>query len=566
MKRRFTRSLVLGLIGLATVMNSVAATRICSVYLESYSALQKQLFLGAELFQAPELGTLPMMISMGLPGAAQMNNDKPIAVHVLDVGSGSPAIILEVAPVGTAEAYLQALAGAEAALPAPANGLYLLADGTAARIVGTRLLLAPGAKDPAACLGGDPGALPAMPSVPGAIRLSVAPAALIPKLDALRQMMEAMPSTVPNADQSKRMMESVIDFYALLLGQVDAMHMGISVQPGGLLVRSRLAPKAGTDIAAMVGSVKPAAADQLAFIEKDSLFSYASGSATFPPALKQQFVDLYAKMAALAPGAEGLQAGDLAAAMSQSMQAVGVPLAFTGMPPAKGQPLQMQGMMCVSDPAAYLSGQLAIMKMPALQKLSNMTFEEPVKRTYQGLTVLTCKYLLDESMLAKSMRAALPTNTPPKQAEAALKASTTAMHTVMQLFGNSYEYAATPKAVVFGMGAPAMIEQAIGRVQAPAASSPEALRIRNLLAVDAAPHALGRLSLSSLMGLVMSAVPGLDQAPQPDAAAQPAGEGMIFADWAANGEIHSALLIPPSEIKAVKAQTTALSARERGGN
>jgi hypothetical protein len=566
MKTRFSRSLVFGLIGLATVMNSVAATRICSVYLESYAVLQKQLFLGAELFQAPQLGSVPMMISMGLPGAAQMNNDKPIAVHVLDIGSGSPGFILEVTPVGTAEAYLQALAGAKAALPAPANGLYLLADGTAARIVGTRLLLAPKAKDPAACLGGDMSALPAMPAVPGAIRVSVAPAALSPMLDTLRQMMAAMPATVPNADQSKRMVESMIDFYAMLLGQVDAMHMGISMQPAGLLIRSRLVPKAGTDIAAMVNSVKPASADQLAFIEKDSLFSYASGSATFPPALKQQFIDLYLKMAALAPGAEGLKTGDLTAAMNQSMEAVGVPLAFTGMPPAKGQPLQMQGMMCVSDPAAYLSGQLAMLKMPAIQKLSSMTFEEPVKRAYQGLTVLTCKYLLDENTLAKSMRAALPSNTPPAQAEAALQASTNAMHTVMQLFGNSYEYAATPKAVVFGMGAPAMIEQAIGRVQAPAASSPEALRIRNLLAAEAAPHALGRLSLIGLVDMILSAVPGLNPAPQPDAAAQPVGEGIIFADWTANGEIHSALLMPPSEIKAVKAQMTDLTARGRGGN
>lgn len=98
MKSRVSRTLLTCLVVTAFCLNSIAATRICSVYLESYSALQKQLFLGAETFQAPQLGAVPMMISAGLPGASQLDNAKPIALHVLDLGGGETGMVIEVSP------------------------------------------------------------------------------------------------------------------------------------------------------------------------------------------------------------------------------------------------------------------------------------------------------------------------------------------------------------------------------------------------------------------------------------------------------------------------------------
>ena len=121
MKTRCTRGLLIGFFCSFAWLGVSAATRVCSVYIESYAALQKQIFLGAEIFQAPQLGALPMVITKALPGAAQMDNGKPVALHVLDIGAGKTGFVLEVTPAGTAEAYLQSIAGAEAKLPVPVD-------------------------------------------------------------------------------------------------------------------------------------------------------------------------------------------------------------------------------------------------------------------------------------------------------------------------------------------------------------------------------------------------------------------------------------------------------------
>jgi hypothetical protein len=565
MKTRFTRHLLIVLVGSLAVLKASAATRICSVYLESYSALQAQLFLGAQVFEAPQLGALPMMITMGLPGAAQMDNGKPVALHVLDIGAGKTGLVIELTPSTTAEAYLQAIAGADKQLPPPVEGLYVLEKGVAARIVGTRLLLAPKADDPEALLGKEAGALPAMPALPGVIRVSVSPAALKPLLENFKKTLAALPATgAPNAEQGRRSMEAAFNFYALFLDQIDALHIGLNIQAEGLFIRSRLAPKPGSDIAATVATIKPIPASQLAFIEKDSLFSFASGNYTLPPALKRQIVDLYTQMAASSPLYEASQTNELTTVMNQSMRVIGAPMAFTGNLPTNSQALLVQGVMGVSNPGAYLNDQLAMMKTPAFQKLmklSGMVLPEPTQRGFKGLTVYTWKSLFDEKALAKALRDALPTNTPPEKLEAVTQASMASMGFVMKLFGGGYEYAATSKELVFGMGSPAMIEQAVGRMQAPAGSSPEAERIRKLLAPSAAPHAMGRLSLGGVLELVMSTQPELAASLKKDAQALPASEGTVFADWVASGEILSALLIPPSEIKALTAQTQAIQAQ-----
>ena len=565
MKTRCARGLLIGLFCSFAILSGSAATRICSVYLESYSALQKELFLGAEIFQAPQLGALPMMITKTLPGAVQMDNGKPVALHILDLGAGKTGYVLEVTPAGAAEAYLQAIAGADAKLPAPMDGLYKLPDGSFARIVGGRVLLAPKSADAEACLGKGSDSLPAMPAIQGVIRVSVSPAALMPMLSNFKKTMAAMPATGGSkADQSRRSLEAVFDFYGLFLGQMNALHIGIDVQNEGLFFRTRLAPKPGSDIAAIVASVKPVPSSERAFIEAGSLFSYAAGNYALPPALKAQIVDLYTKMLTLTPNFEAAQTNELAAVMNQSMQVIGAPMGFNGSLSTNSRTLFVQGVMNISNPGAYLDRQLAMMKTPAYQKMmsqSGMKISEPTQRAYKGVTIHTWSNLFDEKTFAKLMRDALPTNTPPQDVEAATQASMGPMRAVMQLFCNGYEYAATPKGVVFGMGSPAMIERTISRVQAPSGLSLEASRIQKLFAPATSPYVLGRFSLSGLMSLVLSSQPEMAAAMQKLAQAQPAGEGVVFAHWTNSGEACSALLIPPSEIKAVTAQTQAIQAQ-----
>jgi hypothetical protein len=566
MKTRYARLLLIGFFCSFTWLSAPAATRVCSVYLESYSALQKQIYLAAEMFQTPQLGAMPMMISQSLPGAAQMDNGKPVALHILDIGSGEMGFVLEVTPAGTAEAYLQAIAGAEATLPAPVKGVYELPNGTSARIAGSQVLLAMKGSDPAACLGKGtdaPPAMPAFPSVPGVIRVSLAPAALLPQLEKLKKTMATMPGA---ADPGQRTLETVFDFYGLFLGQMDTLQIGLDIQKEGVFFHSRLTPKPGSDIAALVASLKSVRSDERAFVEANSLFGCAVGSFTLTPRLKTQIVDLYAKMLASTPNFESAQANEFSMLMSQSMEAVGAPMAFCVNPSTNSRALLLQGVMNVSNPSAYLDKQLALMKTPAYQKMmsqSGMQIPEPTRRAYKGFTVYTWKMLFDEEAFAKVIRSSLPSNAPPHQVEAAVEAGMKPMRAVMQLFSEGYEYAATPKGVAFGMGAPAMIENTINRVQAPAGASPEADRIQTLLAPAAAPYVVGRLSLSKVVGLVMAMKPELAAALQQRAQTLPAGEGVVFAHWANRGEACSALLIPSSEINAVKAQIQAVQSQTK---
>ncbi|HPB12143.1 MAG TPA: hypothetical protein PLT74_12835, partial [Kiritimatiellia bacterium] len=47
------------------VLSTLGATRIISVYVESFAELQKQAAVGAGAFQAPILAALPMMMTGG---------------------------------------------------------------------------------------------------------------------------------------------------------------------------------------------------------------------------------------------------------------------------------------------------------------------------------------------------------------------------------------------------------------------------------------------------------------------------------------------------------------------
>lgn len=563
MKSRFSRTLLTCLVVTAFCLNSTAATRICSVYLESYSALQKQLFLGAEAFQAPQLGAVPMMISAGLPGASQLDNAKPIALHVLDLGGGETGIVIEVSPSGAPEAYLKALAGEGAALPEPAGGVYTLANGTSAKVAGGRLYLAMKGTDLSACLGLGVEKLPEMPALPGVLRVSLSPAALAPQLAKFKKTMSAMPmGGAANAEQGQRSMAAMLDFYGLMLGQLDGYHLGLNIQPEGLFIRTRVSPKAGTDLAALMASGKPASAAQLAFIEKGSLFSYVSGGGVIPERLKQQVIALYAQMAALSPLYGPAQTNELAGLMRASVRMFGAPMAFTGTQAAEGGALLMQGTIAVANPVAYLAEQIEMMKSPAFQKLmgqSGMKFPEPTVRTCKGLKAYAWKTELDEVAMEKAARAGLPANLPPEKAEEALKSSMASIRSAMMLFGGGYEYAATAKELVVGMGSPAMLEAAISRVQAAPVASAEAARIEALLSPSVDPRSLGRFSLGGLMGMMMATQPELALAVK----GLPAGEGVVFASWPVGGELLTALLVPASEIKAVTALTQAVQAQAK---
>ena len=106
---------------LALSMRAPAATRICSVYVDSMAELQKGVALAIEAYQMPILGLLPMTISGALPGGALLDSGKPLALHLLDVGKERIDAVAELTPAGALDEFLKALAAEGAALPEPEN-------------------------------------------------------------------------------------------------------------------------------------------------------------------------------------------------------------------------------------------------------------------------------------------------------------------------------------------------------------------------------------------------------------------------------------------------------------
>lgn len=534
---------------LVLACSSQAATRLGSVYFESYAAFQAQVQQASQVFQAPQLGMLPMLVGMRLPGAVQMSHEKPLAIHIMDLGRGQTTWVFDVAPAGTAEAYLHTLTGAGVALPPPTDGFYLLENGLAARIAGDRLLLAPQARRPEMWFGGNLGVMPPIPDMPGAVRVAIAPAAIESMLQQARQRLSqapagGVPAAGPNVDAAKK----VLDVYAGLLGQMEGIYLALDVQPEGLFIRSSLLPRPGSDLAALVQSMQPASPRQQAFIDRDALFAYISGSVTLPPALRQQFIDLYV-------GLSGEEWGTL---IKDSLDMVGMPLAMRGTLPPGPPALQLHGLMEVPDPAAYLARQLALQQSPVLRKVSPIVFAEPVARAYKGVTIQSISNRFDEAAWERQFRASMPSNLPPDRADASLQSARCMLQALLPVIGARADYAATPAGLAFGLGASSMIEQAVDSALAAPASAPEVERISAVLAPAAPVHAMGRFALGALLDRVaplsLDAAAGTAQAP----VSAEAG-AILYADWNVGAELQSVWLLPAGEIQAVRARLPAMN-------
>lgn len=548
---RISRLITTALCAILPIVSS-AATRICSVYVESYASLQKQLFLGAEVFNAPQLGAMPMMFTMSVPGAAQINPDQPVALHLFDVGNAETGFIMELTSMGTnASAYLQAIIGNEGKLPEPVNGVYVL-NGGAARVVGTRVLFAPKASDLEACAGTNAPALPPLPAIPGTIRVVAFPSALKPMMSDLKTVFaDLSASGMPNAKQTQQSMDAIIDFYGQLLGQIDTMQIGIAVQRDGLAIRSRLIPAKDSDIAALLASAKPVTPEYLTYLDGNALFHCAAGSYTFPNTLRKQIEDLYASMMRLSPNLASVESKDIAELLDASIRAIGAPLALTAT--CRTNAILVQGMMGIPQAETYLTNQLAMMKKPVFTAIvgqSGMKMPEPIVRTYKDVKIHTFKTLFDEEGFKETLRAQMPADLDPKDLEEAMQAALKPMRAMMKLLEPGYEYAARGNTLAFGMGSPEMVEQVIDRIDTLAKPSVEANRITQLLAPASAPFVIGRLSLSGIAKVILTLTRVV---PAEAAAAFPTGDGVVMAEWITGGQAESAILITASEINSLTA-------------
>lgn len=552
MKSRSIRYLSVLSIALLAALPAVAVERLCSVYVESITALQQQVQQAAEVFESPELGMFPMMMTMMVPGGSQVNVSEPIAFHTFDIGGGKTGRILELTPATTIEMFLKALTAASGKPLEPAvNGIFTF-DGGVAQMLGPKLLLARNVEELNACTGAAVPALPPMPAIEGAVRLAASPSAAVPLLNDLRTQWNGMnPMQGKDAAQAKEAMELMFGLYSRTLAQMDIVEIGLAVQPEGLVIRKRLAARSGSTVEGIFHSMTPVSPEYLSFINAQSLFSVASGSFVVPEQLKHQIVTVYRQMMKFSPAMANVEDADLEAMLKQSVAMLGAAMAFEAQKPEGGR-LLMLGAAGVSNAAAYIEEMVAMMKTPTYQNMisgSGMQITEPVQRAYKDASIYTWKFAFDEAALRKTVEAQSPGIQLGDQSFEAMKIAT-------RVLGDVCEYAAASQGLAFGMGSPAMVEQAVDRLATKAPVSVEALRIQKLLSPAAVPVAMGRVAIVDIARLAMKMQCGTELPEEVRNA--PAGEGIVFVDWIEGGDVKSSTLIPAADVKALRMMSKAM--------
>jgi len=542
-----------------TALRAGAVERLCSVYLESPAALQQQVQLAAQVFESQELGMMPMMITMMLPGGNQVSMSDPVALHVFDIGSGRTASLVELTPATTAEMFLKSLTAAGGKPLAPAvDGRYTF-DGGSAQTRGTRLLLAKTADELDACTGGAVPALPPMPAIKGVVRVAMAPSAVVPMLEAAQgELIEAMAAGGPEAAQAKDLMTLMLGLYSRTLAQINTVNLGIAVQAEGLVMRSHLVPATGSTLAGILASLQPVEPAYLGFVETDTIFSMAAGAYTLSDQLKRQVISLYIRMIEATPTVADVDTSELAFAMRESIASLGAAMAWSFAMNPDRQSFLIKGAMGITPAVPYLENMVALVNTPGMKAVmaqSGVVMSTPQKRMVKTYPAYNWKLSFDEALLRRQMGAA-------GQDEQAVAA----VNRMMQFFGHGYDYAATPKGITFGLGSPAMVEMASDLLMAAEAQTAEAERIRSLLAPASAPVAMGRLGLLDAVRMATRIGADISGEPMPTAvAALPAGEGIVFADWLKGSEVNGAMLIPAADIKALSAMAKAMRQSEGNG-
>ncbi len=551
MKRRSLQltlpAIVLMLATSALPMN--AAERLCSIYIESMSSLQSQIQQAALVFDAPELGMFPAMMTMLVPGGSQINMEEPISLHLFDFGDGNPGGVLELTPATTAEMFLKAMTAASGlSLDPPVDGRFTFNGGVAEQ-QGTRMRLARTAAELDACSGTAVPALPPMPALDGVIRIAMAPSAAVPALTQLKSELNA--SIPADPVDMKAFQNEMFDLYLRALAQINTLEMSLTIETDGIVVNKRLAAKAGSTVAEIIRSIQPVEPVFRNFITQDSLFSMASGRYRIPENLSRQMTRIYLNILKMSPHSKDFDEESFKEILQQSMEAAGAAMAFE----IKLQDLkniQIQGALGMQDAANYLQKMIAISQSPTYRKMtseSGIQVEGPTQRSSEGLNINTWRFALDEDALRKMIADQAPgTDVDPAAIEQ--------INQAFQAFGSIYESAAIDSGLAFGMGNPAMVEQAARRLKAPSSDN-AGDSIHKRLCPSATPAAIGRFDIVGLVSRMLQLQTG-----KPLAAADlPTGDGIVFADWIEGGDVKSATLIPATDVKTLR--TLIQSASER---
>ncbi|MFU8779495.1 MAG: hypothetical protein ACNA71_00550 [Kiritimatiellia bacterium] len=524
--------------------SAIGSVRVASVYLESFAALQTQAEQAAQIFESPEIGTLPMMMQMMVPGLSQIDRDAPVALHIYSDGAEKYSVVLDIKPAVSAENFLAALVAAQGGhVPDAVDGRFVTEQG-AAQVHGDRLLLGQQAADldVSVVIG-----IPAeMPGIAGLLRLDAAPATLAKMLDGFAEMLM---QTLPADDEHRAMFRNMIKFYRAGLEQVAIYQSGIGVTGSGLEIRGKIVPQAGRALAGIVQSLQGVDAAWLSQLNRGNLFGAVSGAYTIPEGVLASFVDLYIDMLRSVPDGAELDPELMRAMFEPSIASAGAPsFLFAGLREGSGK-LDLSGGMLVADAASVLKRMMALVGSDAYQQLmakSGMAVSGPVERLVNGHTVYRWSMTWDGESLRDQMG---HTGAPGMGAD-----EMATFTRVLEALLGGYDYAATDKGMVFGITDDAGIIQAMQLLDAGgqrmAAPNPVLAR----MGVSTAPYAVARLDLLGMLKLVSRLTPSGAAFAQIESHSV----GIQFTGWRSGDAIEQMITIPASDIRAMRKTVQAM--------
>ncbi len=537
MKRMLLSIVVVGL----SAQISFGGGRVMSVYLESISALHAQLFQAAQVFEAPQLGTAPMMLNMMVPGYAQVDRDAPVGLHIYIGEEEQYGFVVDLKTVGAAEPFLGALLAAQGAmLPEPVDGRYVTDEG-AAQVLGNRVILANSAEVlDLALFAGLPQELPA---VAGVLRTQVAPQHVLALFGNIEEMMtQAMPDGHEHAD----MFDQLFGFYRAAFEQIALYETGFSVREDGLVIRSRVTPAAGRALERIVASLQGIDPAWLVSLEGDNLFGIVAGKYEVPKGLLQLLVNYYITWLQSMPVDFAMEPELVEAMFEPALQTAGAPWFLTANMSSEDG-FRLSSGMRIDDAARVLQKMMGLMASEAYQRSmteSGFSMSQAEPRVVEGVDVYRWAMDLDEEIFRAKIEEAGGDEVDSEQFEMIQK--------MMSSFFSGYDYAATSDGLVFGVTDDAGLAEAIrllGDEEGEASATGQAMLDR--IGAPVLPFVVARYDYLALLHMVQTFVP--DEMPTfPEK-----GEGFVYAAWRADNGIEQAVLIPAADINAIRNAFTA---------
>jgi hypothetical protein len=519
-----------------------------SLHLESYTGLQHQLFRSAELFDAPELGAVPLFLTMAIPGAAHIDHKKPVAVHLIGKKT-VPGVVIEVAPVGTTDAYIRAVLGKD---PDETRTIHPF-NGGAITAVNGRLRISPYPEYLEALEKEGLTTLPAAPDIPGTIKIIAFPAAAQPWFKNLETTILTYLS--PSLKDYPHDDSTSIDLYQSIAEQVKSLTLGIATDDRGLLLHSGIEAVPGTDVAALIASRPPLPPQLLNFRNKNEVFWIAGSGYTMPPTLAEQTAAAHAaRLAAKYQLAvpENEEPIDFSTITSLLMAGQAAPFSLSL--DIALNALQARGIVMINNPQARYEDYIAaISTLPvtALLKDIGLQIETAAPRKYGSTTIRRHLSLFNDELFRKNRENRIPPTTKRKKAVAEIAHQANLKKSLNALVSTGCECAAVADALVFGTGSPAMIESAVDHLNS-ATTLQISQNTRNLLerlTLENTPCTVGEIVLSDIIIKLAHHTPETDKQAL---SAHTSGEAIIFAEWTKPNAINALTIIPPAEVKALR--------------